>query len=186
MELRKKLKVQQVHRIPWNAMTLASTYLSCASLLEMMEFRVLWCRQKWLVLLYQVDKLTTVTSLENIHFSLLCCFVCAHLHVWGHLFQLVDEITKRTDIFVIYLFTGPPTCRSLELAGSMVEGGRLTFHAEYTGGWDIHYWCSRLSLMLLAKLFPSHSSLRGSCIHEWFRLHDDGRKEKLTAGGQFV
>ncbi|TKW30421.1 hypothetical protein SEVIR_2G035700v4 [Setaria viridis] len=56
------------------------------------------------------------------------------------------------------IIPGPPTCRSLELAGSMVEGGRLTFHAEYTGG------------------------LRGSCIHEWFRLHDDGRKEKLTAG----
>ena len=46
MELRKKLKVQQVHRIPSNVMTLASTYLSCASLLEMMEFMVLWCRQK--------------------------------------------------------------------------------------------------------------------------------------------
>jgi hypothetical protein len=40
--------------------------------------------------------------------------------------------------------------------------------------------------MLLAKLFPSCSSLRGSCIHEWFRLHGDGRKEKLTAGGQFI
>jgi hypothetical protein len=40
--------------------------------------------------------------------------------------------------------------------------------------------------MLLAKLFPSCFSLRGSCIHEWFRLHGDGRKEKLTAGGQFI
>ncbi|KAG2639914.1 hypothetical protein PVAP13_2KG050900 [Panicum virgatum] len=55
------------------------------------------------------------------------------------------------------IIPGPPTCQSLELAGSMVEGGRLTFHAEYTGG------------------------LRGSCIQEWFRLHGDGRKEKLTA-----
>ncbi|OEL27617.1 187-kDa microtubule-associated protein AIR9 [Dichanthelium oligosanthes] len=55
------------------------------------------------------------------------------------------------------IIPGPPTCQSLELAGSMVEGGRLTFHADYTGG------------------------LRGSCIQEWFRLHGDGRKEKLTA-----
>lgn len=55
------------------------------------------------------------------------------------------------------IIPGPPTCQSLELAGSMVEGGRLTFHAVYTGG------------------------LRGSCIQEWFRLHDDGHKDKLTA-----
>ena len=28
--------------------------------------------------------------------------------------------------------------------------------------------------------------MRGSCIQEWFRLHGDGRKEKLTADGQFI
>lgn len=55
------------------------------------------------------------------------------------------------------IIPGPPTCQSLELAGSMVEGARLTFHAEYTGG------------------------LRGSCIQEWFRLHGDGSKHKLIA-----
>lgn len=55
------------------------------------------------------------------------------------------------------IIPGPPTCRSLELAGSMVEGCRLTFHAEYTGG------------------------IKGNCIQEWFRLHDDGSKDKLTA-----
>nr|CAB3455681.1 unnamed protein product [Digitaria exilis] len=55
------------------------------------------------------------------------------------------------------IIPGPPACQSLELAGSVVEGGRLTFHAGYTGG------------------------LRGSCIHEWFRLHGNGYKEKLTA-----
>nr|CAB3451917.1 unnamed protein product [Digitaria exilis] len=55
------------------------------------------------------------------------------------------------------IIPGPPACQSLELAGSVVEGGRLTFHAEYTGG------------------------LRGSCIQEWFRLHGNGYKEKLTA-----
>ncbi|KAK3126367.1 hypothetical protein QOZ80_7AG0555520 [Eleusine coracana subsp. coracana] len=55
------------------------------------------------------------------------------------------------------IIPGPPTCVSLELAGSMVEGGCLTFHAEYTGG------------------------VRGSCIHEWFRLHGDGGKDKLPA-----
>jgi hypothetical protein len=32
------------------------------------------------------------------------------------------------------ILPGPPTCLSLELAGPMVEGGCLTFHAEYTGG----------------------------------------------------
>jgi hypothetical protein len=36
--------------------------------------------------------------------------------------------------YIVNLFAGPPTCRSLELAGSMLEGGRLTYHAEYTGG----------------------------------------------------
>ncbi|CAM0905321.1 unnamed protein product [Alopecurus aequalis] len=52
---------------------------------------------------------------------------------------------------------GPPTCRALELAGSMLEGGRLTYHAEYTGG------------------------VKGNCILEWFRLHDDGSKGTLIA-----
>ncbi|WVZ61871.1 hypothetical protein U9M48_011679 [Paspalum notatum var. saurae] len=55
------------------------------------------------------------------------------------------------------IIPGPPTCQSLELAGSMVEGARLTFNAEYTGG------------------------LRGSCIQEWFRLYGDGSKDKLIA-----
>ncbi|KAJ1287736.1 hypothetical protein BS78_02G033400 [Paspalum vaginatum] len=55
------------------------------------------------------------------------------------------------------IIPGPPTCQSLELAGSLVEGARLTFNAEYTGG------------------------LRGSCIQEWFRLYGDGSKDKLIA-----
>ncbi|KAL6880549.1 hypothetical protein ACP4OV_012114 [Aristida adscensionis] len=55
------------------------------------------------------------------------------------------------------IIPGPPTCQSLELAGCMVEGGRLTFHAEYTGG------------------------VKGNCIQEWFRVHGDGHKDKLTA-----
>uniref|UniRef100_A0A0D9WVG8 Ig-like domain-containing protein n=1 Tax=Leersia perrieri TaxID=77586 RepID=A0A0D9WVG8_9ORYZ len=54
------------------------------------------------------------------------------------------------------ILPGPPTCLSLELAGPMIEGGRLTFHAEYIGGF------------------------KGDCIQEWFRLHSDGSKEKLT------
>uniref|UniRef100_A0A0E0AFR8 Uncharacterized protein n=1 Tax=Oryza glumipatula TaxID=40148 RepID=A0A0E0AFR8_9ORYZ len=54
------------------------------------------------------------------------------------------------------ILPGPPTCLSLELAGPMVEGGCLTFHAEYTGGF------------------------KGDCIQEWFRLHSDGSKEKLS------
>ncbi|KAL5197898.1 hypothetical protein ABZP36_001410 [Zizania latifolia] len=54
------------------------------------------------------------------------------------------------------IIPGPPTCQSLELAGSMIEGCHLTFHAEYTGG------------------------IKGDCIQEWFGLHSDGSKEKLT------
>lgn len=52
---------------------------------------------------------------------------------------------------------GPPSCRSLELAGSMLEGGRLTYHAEYTGG------------------------VKGNCIQEWFRVYEGGSKDKLIA-----
>ncbi|XP_072986679.1 187-kDa microtubule-associated protein AIR9 [Typha latifolia] len=51
---------------------------------------------------------------------------------------------------------GPPTCQSLELLGSMVEGGRLSFAAEYSGG------------------------ERGSCTHEWFRVKHNGSKDKLN------
>uniref|UniRef100_A0A453BMY7 Ig-like domain-containing protein n=1 Tax=Aegilops tauschii subsp. strangulata TaxID=200361 RepID=A0A453BMY7_AEGTS len=58
------------------------------------------------------------------------------------------------------IIPGPPACRSLELAGSMLEGGRLTSHAEYTGG------------------------VKGNCIQQWFRSHDDGSKDELIADGQ--
>ncbi|KAK9056003.1 hypothetical protein SSX86_027090 [Deinandra increscens subsp. villosa] len=50
---------------------------------------------------------------------------------------------------------GPPTCQSLEFHGPLVEGGRLTFTASYTGGG------------------------KGACIYEWFRVKDNGRKEKV-------
>ncbi|KAL4563579.1 hypothetical protein LXL04_027622 [Taraxacum kok-saghyz] len=49
---------------------------------------------------------------------------------------------------------GPPTCKSLEFHGSMVEGGHLTFTASYTGG------------------------EKGACFIEWFRVKDNS-KEKL-------
>ncbi|KAH7661175.1 Leucine rich repeat proteins some proteins containing F-box protein [Dioscorea alata] len=52
---------------------------------------------------------------------------------------------------------GPPTCQSLKLVGSMVEGDRLTFLAQYTGG------------------------ERGICTYEWFRVKENGAKEKLTS-----
>lgn len=51
---------------------------------------------------------------------------------------------------------GPPTCRSLEFLGSMMEGQRLSFLASYSGG------------------------ERGDCIHEWFRLKSNAVKEKLS------
>ncbi|XP_010923670.1 187-kDa microtubule-associated protein AIR9 isoform X1 [Elaeis guineensis] len=54
------------------------------------------------------------------------------------------------------ILPGPPTCQSLKVLGSMVEGGRLSFIAEYTGG------------------------ERGNCTHEWFRVKSNGIKDKLT------
>ncbi|XP_020096671.1 187-kDa microtubule-associated protein AIR9 isoform X2 [Ananas comosus] len=55
------------------------------------------------------------------------------------------------------IIPGPPTCKSLDILGSMVEGGRLSFIAEYSGG------------------------ERGSCIHEWYRVKDHGMRDKLTS-----
>nr|XP_010905429.1 187-kDa microtubule-associated protein AIR9 isoform X2 [Elaeis guineensis] len=54
------------------------------------------------------------------------------------------------------ILPGPPTCQSLKFLGSMVEGGHLSFIAEYTGG------------------------ERGNCTHEWFRVKSNGTKDKLT------
>ncbi|XVF00530.1 hypothetical protein REPUB_Repub04eG0008800 [Reevesia pubescens] len=51
---------------------------------------------------------------------------------------------------------GPPTCQSLEFLGSMMEGHRLSFVASYIGG------------------------ERGDCFHEWFRVKNNGVKEKLS------
>ncbi|KAG8652144.1 187-kDa microtubule-associated protein AIR9 isoform X2 [Manihot esculenta] len=55
------------------------------------------------------------------------------------------------------IIPGPPTCRSLEFLGSMMEGQRLSFVASYSGG------------------------ERGNCFHEWFRVRSDGVREKLSA-----
>ncbi|CAN6465482.1 unnamed protein product [Victoria cruziana] len=49
---------------------------------------------------------------------------------------------------------GPPSCGSLEFLGEMAEGQHLAFVAAYSGG------------------------EKGDCIHEWFRLNDDGSKKK--------
>ncbi|PKA57004.1 hypothetical protein AXF42_Ash002308 [Apostasia shenzhenica] len=54
------------------------------------------------------------------------------------------------------IMPGPPTCQSLKFLGSMVEGNRVTFVATYSGG------------------------EMGSCIHEWFRLKENGIKEILS------
>lgn len=55
------------------------------------------------------------------------------------------------------IISGPPTCRSLEFLGSMIEGQRLKFNAVYSGG------------------------ERGDCYHEWFRVKDNGVQEKITS-----
>ncbi|XP_020586552.1 187-kDa microtubule-associated protein AIR9, partial [Phalaenopsis equestris] len=51
---------------------------------------------------------------------------------------------------------GPPCCHSLEFVGSLVEGNCVSFVASYSGG------------------------VKGNCIHEWFRLKENGVKEMLT------
>ncbi|KAL3616841.1 hypothetical protein CASFOL_039235 [Castilleja foliolosa] len=53
---------------------------------------------------------------------------------------------------------GPPTCRSLEFHGSLVEGSTLSFIASYSGG------------------------EKGDCSYEWFRVKNDSLKEKLHVG----
>lgn len=52
---------------------------------------------------------------------------------------------------------GPPTCRSLEFVGSMIEGQQLSFIASYCGG------------------------ERGPCFQEWLRVKSNGVKEKLSS-----
>ncbi|XWS55352.1 hypothetical protein CRYUN_Cryun10bG0167200 [Craigia yunnanensis] len=54
------------------------------------------------------------------------------------------------------IVAGPPTCQSLEFLGSLMEGQRLSFIALYIGG------------------------ERGDCFHEWFRVTNNGVKEKLS------
>ncbi|ONI11137.1 hypothetical protein PRUPE_4G089200 [Prunus persica] len=54
------------------------------------------------------------------------------------------------------VIAGPPTCRSLEFLGSVIEGQRLSFIASYSGG------------------------EKGNCSHEWFRVKRNGVKEILS------
>ncbi|XAR72534.1 hypothetical protein NMG60_11019208 [Bertholletia excelsa] len=56
------------------------------------------------------------------------------------------------------IIPGPPTCQSLELVGSFVEGARLSFIASYSGG------------------------EKGDCLFEWFRVKSNGVKDKINAG----
>lgn len=56
---------------------------------------------------------------------------------------------------------GLPSCQSLEFLGSIVEGGRLSFNAVYSGG------------------------ERGDCSHEWFRVKNNGTMDKLI-GDEFL
>ncbi|KAG5105911.1 hypothetical protein JHK82_042881 [Glycine max] len=55
------------------------------------------------------------------------------------------------------IMPGSPTCHSLEFLGSMIEGQRLNFNAVYTGG------------------------EQGDCTHEWFRVKDNGLRDKLSS-----
>ncbi|KNA25666.1 hypothetical protein SOVF_002920 [Spinacia oleracea] len=52
---------------------------------------------------------------------------------------------------------GLPSCEALKFFGSMMEGERLTFIASYSGG------------------------VKGNCCSEWFRVQNNGHKEKLCA-----
>ncbi|KAL2327482.1 hypothetical protein Fmac_020909 [Flemingia macrophylla] len=55
------------------------------------------------------------------------------------------------------IIPGPPTCHSLEFLGSMIEGQRLNFNVVYSGG------------------------EQGDCTHEWFRVKDNGVRDKLSS-----
>ncbi|KAF9588966.1 hypothetical protein IFM89_017645 [Coptis chinensis] len=57
---------------------------------------------------------------------------------------------------------GPPICQSLEFQGPMVEGKRLSPMATYSGG------------------------EKGACIHEWFRISNNGIKEKLSVDDEYL
>ncbi|KAI4312428.1 hypothetical protein MLD38_037238 [Melastoma candidum] len=52
---------------------------------------------------------------------------------------------------------GPPTCHSLDIIGSLVEGQRLTFTATYIGG------------------------EKGNCWFEWSRIRSNGKREKISS-----
>ncbi|XP_057433687.1 187-kDa microtubule-associated protein AIR9 isoform X2 [Lotus japonicus] len=54
------------------------------------------------------------------------------------------------------IIPGPPTCHILEFVGSMIEGQHLNMNAVYSGG------------------------ERGECTHEWFRVKDNGVREKIS------
>ncbi|CAM6071507.1 unnamed protein product [Sphagnum tenellum] len=54
----------------------------------------------------------------------------------------------------------PPRCEALEIHGSPVEGGSLSFEASYTGG------------------------EKGDCTHEWVRVNSDGGEELLSTDDQ--
>ncbi|XP_024632568.1 187-kDa microtubule-associated protein AIR9 isoform X1 [Medicago truncatula] len=60
------------------------------------------------------------------------------------------------------IIPGPPTCHSLEICGSMIEGQRLNFNAVYTGG------------------------ERGDCTHEWFRVQNNGVRNKISSQADFL
>ncbi|XP_068655160.1 187-kDa microtubule-associated protein AIR9-like isoform X2 [Aristolochia californica] len=59
------------------------------------------------------------------------------------------------------IIPGSPTCQSLELHGSMMEGQRLGFIATYSGG------------------------ERGNCTYEWYRVKGKGLKDKIS-GDEFL
>ncbi|KAK7304069.1 hypothetical protein RJT34_15087 [Clitoria ternatea] len=54
------------------------------------------------------------------------------------------------------VIAGHPTCHSLEFLGSMIEGQCLNFNAVYIGG------------------------EQGDCTHEWFRVKDNGVRDKIS------
>ncbi|XP_050872526.1 187-kDa microtubule-associated protein AIR9 isoform X1 [Lathyrus oleraceus] len=60
------------------------------------------------------------------------------------------------------IIAGPPTCQTLEIIGSIIEGQRLNFNAVYNGG------------------------ERGECTHQWFRVKDKGLREKISTQAEFL
>jgi len=139
---RGKLKVQQLHRIICHAVILDFLYLFHANLLEVIGHAVLLCFLNILVPSYLVcDQWVTCMIFFSIcaHFRLVSPTCFSNLRDMVKTFSWTYCLCLNSTHYCYYYFSyhpGLPSCLSLDFSGSMVEGGRLSFNAAYSGGWD--------------------------------------------------